>query len=84
MRQKRPQIKKSKPKLIRRRFAPRVYLEERLNKFIFRVVTRGEGFKDGTVVKLNCIATLRLDDCTAVSDEDKTWEAQLIAMSHKL
>jgi hypothetical protein len=58
--------------------APRLYLEDRVGRLVFKLATRGVDFKDSTQVKLRCTATFKLDACTAVYDEDKTWDAVLI------
>ncbi len=74
---KRPVIKKMK-------HAPRLLLEDRVGRIIFKIATRGADFKDTTVVKLRCTASFRLDACTAVSSEDKTWEAVLVGLKQNL
>ena len=77
-RQKGPVIKKHK--IRRMKHAPRLFLEDKVGRLSFKLATRGADFKDNTEVSLRCTATFRLDACTAVSSEDKTWEAILVSL----
>lgn len=73
-----------KPKIKRMKHAPRLYLEDRVGRLCFRMATRGADFKESTQVKMRCTATFRLDACTAMSSEDKTWEAVLVDLKQSL
>lgn len=73
-----------KPKIIQRRFAPRLLLEDKLGRLVFRIATRGEGFNENSLVFMRCTAWFKLSNCTAIGTEDKTWEAELIKLEQKL
>lgn len=74
----------AKPRIKRMKHAPRLFLEDRVGRLIFKLATRGAEYKDTTIVKLRCTATFRLDSCVAVSSEDKTWEAVLVGLERNL
>ena len=64
--------------------APRLFLEDKVGRLCFRLATRGEGFTDTTLVKMQVTATFRLNACIAASTEDKTWEAELVGLRQRL
>lgn len=73
-----------KPKIIKRRFAPRLLLEDKVGRLAFRLATRGQGFSEDSVVEMNCKVYFRLSNCTAISSDDKTWEAEVTNIKQKL
>lgn len=49
------------------------------------VATRGEGYKDGQVIQVPCIADITLEACSAISEDgEKTWTARVDTLRPRL
>lgn len=67
--------------LIKRKVPPRVLLTRLLSPAItLELALRGKGAREGDKVEIPCIMTVVLMRCTAMGEDEKTWEAQASAM----
>lgn len=49
------------------------------------VATRGEGYRDGQVIQVPCIADVTLEGCSAISEDgEKTWTARVDTLRPRL